>query len=140
MNGPIADLDCEIATPSIAGMAGGLNSKRKKRSIEGSVVIENVAMHWVLTSEPQWSNSGDGYKGMCFSVKVLGEARRELIIEYPYPKDRNGRPLPVPQRPTVTPKLVEGAIREALADGWDPASRGKAFVFYAGNVGYPPHS
>ena len=92
-------------------------------------------MHWVLTSEPQWSNSGDGYKGMCFSVKVLGEARRELIIQYPYPKDRNGRPLPVPQRPTVTPKLLEGAIREALADGWDPASRGRAFVFYAANVG-----
>ena len=116
-------------------MAGGLNSKRKKRSIEGSVVIENVAMHWALTSEPQWSNSGDGYKGMCFSVEVLGEARRELIIEYPYPKDRNGRPLPVPQRPTVTPKLVVGAIREALAVGWDPASRGRAFVFYAANVG-----
>ena len=99
------------------------------------MVIEDVPLRWVLASEPQWSNSGDGYKGMCFSVKVLGEARRELIIEYPYPKDRSGRPLPVPQRPTVTPNLVEGAIREALANGWDPASRGKAFVFYAVNVG-----
>ena len=75
-------------------MAGGLNSKRKKRSIEGSVVIEDVPLRWVLASEPQWSNSSDGYRGMCFSVKILGEARRELTIEYPFLKDRNGRPFP----------------------------------------------
>ena len=99
------------------------------------MVIEDVPFRWVLTSEPQWSNSSDGYRGMCFSVKILGEARRELTIEYPFLKDRNGCPLPVPQRPPVTPKLVEGAIREALVEGWDPASRGKAFVFYAANVG-----
>jgi hypothetical protein len=111
-------------------MAGGLNSKRKKRTIEGTVAVDGVALQWMLTSEPQWSNSGDGYKGLCISVKVVGEARRELVIEYPYPKDRNGRPLPVPQRPPVSPKLVEETIRQALAGGWDPASRGKAFVHY----------
>lgn len=114
-------------------MAGGLNSKRKKRSIEGDAAIDGVAVHWTLTSEPQWSNSGDGYKGMCFSVKVAGEARRELIIEFPYPTGGNGRPIPVPQRPPVTSKLVEGAIQQARADGWDPSSRGKAFVFYVPN-------
>ena len=117
-----------------ADMAGGLNSKRKKRTIEGTVSIDDVDLRWVLTSEPQWSNSGDGYKGVCISVQVVGEARRELIIEYPYPKGRDGRRLPVPQRPTVTPKLVEGSIREALNAGWDPSSRGKAFVFYPTDV------
>ena len=111
-------------------MAGGLNSKRKKRTIEGAVTIDDVELCWNLTSEPQWSNSGDGYKGLCISVVVAGEARRELIIEYPYPKGRDGRPLPVPQRPTVTAKLVEQAIWEALKAGWDPSSRGKAFVHY----------
>jgi hypothetical protein len=111
-------------------MAGGLNSKRKKRTIEGMVTVDGVALQWMLTSEPQWSNSGDGYKGLCISVTVVGEARRELIIEYPYPKGRDGRPLPVPQRPPVSPKLVEVAIRQALEDGWDPASRGKALVYY----------
>ena len=113
-------------------MAGGLNSKRRKRTIEGTVTVDGVALHWELVSEPQWSNSGDGYKGLCISVRVVGEARRELIIEYPYPKGRDGRPLPVPQRPPVSPKLVEADIRRALADGWDPASRGKAFVHYVG--------
>ncbi|KQM67723.1 hypothetical protein ASE75_02065 [Sphingomonas sp. Leaf17] len=115
-------------------MAGGLNSKRKKRTIAGAVTVDGVALDWTLVSEPQWSNSGDGYKGLCIAVRVAAEARRELVIEYPYPTDRDGRPLPVPQRPTVTPKLVEKDIRLALEEGWDLSSRGKAFIFYPGNA------
>jgi len=103
--------------------------KRRKRTIEGQIAIDGVVPLWELVSEPQWSNSGDGYKGMCISVRVADEARRELIIEYPYPKGADGRPLPVPQRPTVTQKLIEASINQALDAGWDPASRGKAFVF-----------
>jgi hypothetical protein len=110
-------------------MAGGLK-KRRKRTIEGQATINGVRMLWELVSEPQWSNSGDGYKGLCISVRVADEARRELVIEYPYPKDSNGRPLPIPQRSVVTPKLVEASIQQALERGWDPSSRGKAFVFY----------
>jgi len=111
-------------------MAGGLK-KRRKRTIEGTASIDGISLLWELVSEPQWSNSGDGYKGLCISVRVADEARRELVIAYPYPKGRDGRPLPVPQRPTVTPTIVERSINQALQAGWDPASRGKAFVFYA---------
>ena len=114
-------------------MAGGLK-KRRRRTIAGTNVIEGIALSWELTSEPQWSNSGDGYKGSCISVKVIGQARRELVIEYPYPTDRAGRPLPVPQRPTLTPSMVETSISEALEAGWDPASRGKAMVFYPSQI------
>ncbi len=114
-------------------MAGGLK-KRRKRTIDGKAVIDGVSMLWALVSEPQWSNSGGGYKGLCISVRVADEARRELVIEYPYPKGADGRPLPVPQRPTVTPKLVEASIHHALEAGWDPSSRGKAFIFYPPNV------
>ena len=110
-------------------MAGGLK-KRRKRTIEGAASIDDVSVLWELISEPQWSNSGDGYKGLCISVRVADEARRELVIEYPYPRGSDGRPLPVPQRPDVTPKSVEASIRQAIDAGWDPTSRGKAFVFY----------
>ena len=118
-------------------MAGGLK-KRRKRTINGQALIDDTSVVWELTSEPQWSNSGDGYKGLCISVHVANEARRELIIEYPYPRGRDGRPLPVPLRPTVTPTLVEASIRQALSAGWDPSSRGKAFVFYPSDVASPP--
>lgn len=103
--------------------------KRRKRTISGEAGIDGISLVWELVSEPQWSNSGDGYKGLCISVKNVNEARRELVIEYPYPRDKNGVRLPVPQRPDVSQALVEKSIAEAVEAGWDPTSRGKAFVF-----------
>ncbi len=114
-------------------MAGG-QKKRRKRTIDGEVSIDDIPLLWELISEPQWSNSGDGYKGMCVSVQVADESRRELIIEYPYPTGTDDRPLSVPQRPNLTSKLVEASIRQAIDAGWDPSSRGKAFVFYPPTV------
>lgn len=105
--------------------------KRRKRSIDGVATIDGHSLVWELLSEPQWSSSGDGYKGLCLSVRVADAARRELIIEFPYPTDKTGRELPLPQRPDVSQALAEKCIRQALNDGWSPDSRGKAFVFYA---------
>ena len=105
--------------------------KRRKRSIEGTASLDQLSLVWELESEPQWSNSGSGYKGLCISVRVADAARRELIVEYPYPTDKTGKKLPVPQRPAVSQSLVEASIRQALDDGWDPGSRGKAYVFCA---------
>ena len=98
--------------------------------MKGAADIEGFALLWELTSEPSWSNSGDGYKGMCIAVRVADAARRELIIEYPFPTGKDGRPLPVPQRPPLSKAMVETSIRDAIKAGWNPDSRGKAFVFY----------
>jgi hypothetical protein len=103
--------------------------KRRKRTIDGSLSVDGVALEWKLLSEPQWSNSGDGYIGMCIGVRVMDAARRELVIEYPYPKDKRGLPKPVPQRPEVSQPMVERSVQDAIAAGWDLQSRGKAFVF-----------
>jgi len=103
--------------------------KRRKRTIEGSESLDGVEMTWELVSEPQWSNSGDGYKGLCIAVRAAGSARRELILEYAYPVDKHGHPLPVPQRPDVSPKRVAQDIRRAIEAGWDPNSRGRPLVF-----------
>ena len=81
--------------------------KRRKRTIEGETTFAGMPFAWGLVSEPQWGHSGDGYKGMCISVRASDEARRELIIEYPYPTNKRGLPLPVPLRPQVSSKLVE---------------------------------
>ena len=105
--------------------------KRRKRTLEGTAKVDGMALIWALVSEPQWSNSGDGYKGLCISVKVADEARRELIIEYPYPTDAKGKRLPVPQRPPVSQGMVEASILQAMGAGWDPTSRGKPFVYYS---------
>lgn len=109
-------------------MAGGQKHWRK-RTIRCESELDGISLQWELISEPSWSNSGDGYKGLCILVRVASDARRELIIEYPFPTGKDGRKLPVPQRPAVSVKKVEASILAAQAAGWDPNSRGRTFVF-----------
>ncbi len=49
--------------------------KRRKRTIEGSMAVDGASLIWELLSEPQWSNSGDGYIGMCIGVRFADAAR-----------------------------------------------------------------
>jgi hypothetical protein len=105
--------------------------KRRKRTIAGIATADGVKLVWELLSEPQYSNSGDGRIGLRVGVRVADASTRELIIEYPYPRDRRGYPKPVPQRPPVSQPMVERSIHEALSAGWDPSSRGKPFVLLA---------
>jgi hypothetical protein len=103
--------------------------KRRKRTLEGSIVIDETRLHWTLVSEPQWV-SGHGFKGLCISVQMKDGHHRELILEYPFPKKANRIGIPqLPQRPQLPLKGIETAIRQAMVAGWDPTSRGKKFVF-----------
>jgi hypothetical protein len=96
--------------------------KRRKRSLIGATEIEGHKLAWELISEPQ--HTSDGYKGLTVSVRAGDATTRELLIEFPY-----DRTVFLPQRPTLTPTIVEGEIRAALAQGWNPDSRGRAYVF-----------
>ncbi len=60
--------------------------KRRKRSLDGSIAIDGVRFSWRLLSEPQWT-SEHGYKGLCISVRTEDERHRELILEYPFPRN-----------------------------------------------------
>jgi len=101
--------------------------KRRKRSLEGSLVMDGIALTWQLRSEPLWSNE-HGYKGMCISVRQHDAQNLELILEFPFP--RKGQSYaPLPQRPEINDAVLEGAIRLAVLGGWAPDSRGKAFHF-----------
>jgi hypothetical protein len=63
---------------------------------------------------------------MAIHVRVAEGARRELHLEYPAVNtQRNGYTRIEPARPAIVAARVEAHIREAMADGWDPDSRGK---------------
>jgi hypothetical protein len=110
--------------------------KHRKHKIENVVEIDGFELCWRLRSEPQWSTE-DGPEGLSISVQRTDGAFRELILEYSFPRTRkkwfDGRvylvPDPLPARPQVSAKTVESDIREAIAAGWNPASRGKAHVY-----------
>jgi len=102
--------------------------KRRKRSLDGSLVLEGSTFNWLLISEPQWSTE-HGYKGLCISVRTGDKGHRELVIQYPYPTTKSGSPLPLPQRPQFSVTMIEKDIQQAMAAGWVPISRRKTFTY-----------
>jgi hypothetical protein len=107
--------------------------KRRKRLLKGVMDVEGANLCWELLSEPQWSTE-HGYQGLWISVRSEDQSHRQLILAYPYPKSRLGKPLPLPQRPRFSDKTIASGIRKAMKAGWDPVSRGKAFVHYLADV------
>jgi hypothetical protein len=102
--------------------------KRRKRSLEGLIELDGFRLSWQLLSGPQ-KTSVHGYKGLCISVRAEDGAHRELNLEYPMPNKRTGvGALQLPQRPKFSERTIAFGIRQAMLAGWDPGSRGKAFV------------
>jgi hypothetical protein len=102
--------------------------KRRKRFMEGSLAVDGFRLNWRLVSEPLLSTA-HGYKGLCISVRTEDGAHRELLLEYPFPRKKDGT-LQLPQRPKFSEKTVEADIRKAIAAGWQPDSRGKTFTHH----------
>jgi hypothetical protein len=102
---------------------------RVKRSIQSAITIDGFSLLWSLHREQQLSTE-DGWKGLAIHVKVAEGVRRELHLEYPvYIKEPRGIKFTAPPRPTILAAKVEAHIRQAMADGWDPDSRGKPFIY-----------
>lgn len=103
--------------------------KRRKRTMAGFIAVDSHKLKWTLLSEPQ-KTTEHGYVGLRISVRSEDEQHRELILEYPFPRKRTGNGSPqIPQRPQFSVKTVESDVRRAVANGWDPLSRGKAVIF-----------
>jgi hypothetical protein len=102
--------------------------KPRKRQASGIVTIDGLAIAWELRREAHYS-SFEGYKGMTFSVRAVSETARtfkELILEYPFPERKPGKPL---EKERIVPETIEAGIREAIAGGWEPSSRGRVFIW-----------
>jgi hypothetical protein len=101
---------------------------RRKQHLHGTSQTEGIPLVWELLSQPQ-KHPDFGYTGARISVQVADAARRELIIEFPFPTGKDGQRLPLPQRPKFTQGEIDHAIAQAVEAGWDPGTRGKAFAF-----------
>jgi len=102
---------------------------RAKRSIQSAVTIDGLSLVWNLHREQQWFTA-DGWKGISIHVQMAGRARRELFLEFPpIGIERPGNTKDAPARHPVSAAQVEAGIREAMAAGWDPESRGKPHFY-----------
>ena len=102
---------------------------RPKRSIEAKVTVDGFALIWRLHREQQWFTA-DGWMGVSIHVRVAEGVKRELFLEYPaVPMEKPGWTRQEPLQQKIAPKKVEEHIRQAMAAGWNPESRGKPFVY-----------
>jgi len=103
---------------------------RAKRLIESTMTIDGHTLVWRLHREQQGC-AAEGWRGMAIHVRVVDGARRELHMEYPpvIPQKANYGRIGYSPRPNIVPAEVEAQVREAMAEGWDPDSRGKPYVF-----------
>lgn len=102
--------------------------KARKRQASGKYVVDGVELEWELIREAHYSST-EGYKGMEFSVRAVSETARtfkEMILEFPFPERKPGKPI---EKERIVPRTVEAAIRQAIAGGWDPVTRGRVFVW-----------
>ena len=104
--------------------------RNSKRAIQSSVTIDGVPLIWRLHREQNWTTDEKAV-GLAIHVQVVGRVRRELYLEYPVVrKQTDGYSAPVlTTRPPIAAAKVADHIREAIAAGWDPESRGKPFVY-----------
>jgi hypothetical protein len=112
-----------------AGLGRKTAMPNAKRSIQAEVTIDGIPLVWRLHREQQGGGADEAI-GMAIHVKVAQGVKRELHLEYPVvDAQKPGRMWTAPPRPNITPARVLAHIREAIAAGWDPESRGKPYVY-----------
>jgi hypothetical protein len=99
-------------------------TKRRKRELGGTLEVDGFPLRWTLRSEQIWSPDGS-HLGLRISVERADEAHRELILEYPFVEAPAGK---VEWRPDFKADRLESDIRQAMALGWKPKSRGRPFT------------
>jgi hypothetical protein len=98
-----------------------------RRFLEGTVPVDGIDFNWRIHREPQWCTA-DGWRGLAISVAPVVDPCRELILQFAFER-KSHRSTPYRQRPKISEKEIQDYIRRALTEGWNPQSRGKAFVF-----------
>jgi hypothetical protein len=100
---------------------------QRKKPVPTPITIDGYDLLWTLTRDTQWVSEND-HQGITISVRKAGPERRELVMKYPYIGAKISTNWRLPDRPKVTPTIVEKGIRAAMEVGWDPDERGKPFM------------
>jgi hypothetical protein len=98
-------------------------TRRRKRELSGTLEVAGWPLRWSLKSEQIWQPDGS-HVGLRLSVERSDEARRELILEYPFREMPGGKI----ERPEVDRHRLAQDIALAIEAGWNPKSRGRPFT------------
>src|SRR5215510_1160841 len=92
------------------------------------ITVAGHRLTWSVRHWPRWT-AESGLIGLSVEVVPVGPPKQRLIIEFPGGSVTAHRMSPERARPKVSSKQIIAIAQSALAAGWAPESRGKAFVF-----------
>lgn len=105
-------------------ISGKLRGQAARRGAAVTTVsVDGVEYAW--SYRHGWVVWGKGVKAVSLSVSLKPERTRELRLDFTVQLDDED---PTPSEAKVIEALPE-AIRAAIAAGWDPESRGRAFRY-----------
>jgi len=114
--GPAA-ADDRMISGKLRGKAGRAGAAASTVLVDGTDYAWSYRHGWLV-----W---GKGIKAISVSVSLKPLRTRELILDFTV---KVGAEDPAPAEARVA-RALAGAIRSAVAAGWDPESRGRAFRF-----------
>ena len=103
----------------ISGKLRGAAARRGARVT--TVSVDGVPYAW--SYRHRWVVWGKGIKAISVSVALRPERTRELILDFTVSMDEDN--VDPPESRVL--EALAPAIRSAIAAGWDPESRGRAF-------------
>ena len=105
-------------------ISGKMRSKAGRAGADNTIVrVDGTDYPW--SYRHGWVVWGKGVKAVSLSVSLKPERTRELRLDFTVQIDDED---PTPSEAKVVAALPE-AIRAAIAAGWDPESRGRAFRY-----------
>ena len=111
-------------------ISGKLRHKPGRAGAVSTVVsVDGTDYAWAFRHG--WTVWGKGIRAISVSVALKPQRTRELILDFTM---KVGADEGAPGHARVA-RALEGGIRSALAAGWDPESRGRAFRFEVPEIG-----
>lgn len=87
------------------------------------ICVDHQTYRWTVRKQPTYCNVSFGESKTC-AVESLNKGLCVLLIQFPWPRTESWMCV---GGHSITPKLVEICIREALQQGWQPHRKGSAF-------------
>jgi hypothetical protein len=87
------------------------------------IIVDGTPYRWKVRGRPTYSQA-NGWTPLSFVVEYAERQGAPLVVSLPHAHPGNWLGLP---SAVVLPRTVAAAIKQALADGWEPAISGPAF-------------
>lgn len=89
----------------------------------GTFTLDSVQYNWEVRHYAGSSSPWQGERGLSLEVRRADCTRKELIVDFPA-KDY---PAGKPRSPRAFELRIQKCTALALADGWEPESKGKPY-------------